>query len=256
MPLSCSALGSGGRSGRLALLCARACVGSPFAQYRREFILCRFRFISGRSCFGLFLQCGRLILGSSRHLGFWTFEIGGEVAPHLVEQVLHLLRYIGSQVGIPIDGEHVGEGLLGFLLLAQHGEGYSHELVDLHQVRISVVGICQSLCQEVPGAFEIPQAARRLARSGRYAAVVCLGCLIQGDTPHFQLIAAEVTKGVAQVALESEVPVTFGVITAETLDQAIERAGTKAGNKGFDAALAALEMIDLWQNIDAGDDLG
>ncbi len=108
----------------------------------------------------------------------------------------------------------------------------------------------------VPGSFEIPQAARRLARSGRYAAVVCLGCLIQGDTPHFQLIAAEVTKGVAQVALESEVPVTFGIITAETLDQAIERAGTKAGNKGFDAALAALEMIDLWRSIDAGEDLG
>ncbi len=108
----------------------------------------------------------------------------------------------------------------------------------------------------VPGSFEIPQAARRLARSGRYAAVVCLGCLIQGDTPHFQLIAAEVTKGVAQVALESEVPVTFGVITAETLDQAIERAGTKAGNKGFDAAMAALEMIDLWHAIDAGSDLG
>jgi 6,7-dimethyl-8-ribityllumazine synthase len=104
----------------------------------------------------------------------------------------------------------------------------------------------------VPGSFELPLAARQLARTGRYGAVVCLGCLIQGDTPHFQLIAAEVTKGIAQVALETGVPITFGVITADTLEQAIERAGTKAGNKGFDAALSALEMIDLTSQIGNG----
>lgn len=103
----------------------------------------------------------------------------------------------------------------------------------------------------VPGSFEIPLTAQRLARTGRYGAVVCLGCLIQGDTPHFQLVAGEVTKGVAHVALESGVPVVFGVITAETLEQAMERAGTKAGNKGFDAAATALEMIDLCAAIDA-----
>ncbi len=102
----------------------------------------------------------------------------------------------------------------------------------------------------VPGSFEIPLAAQRLAKSGRYGAVVCLGCLIQGDTPHFHYIAGEVTKGVAQVALDSGVPVVFGIITAETLDQAIERAGTKAGNKGFDAAMAALEMIDLFASLE------
>ena len=101
----------------------------------------------------------------------------------------------------------------------------------------------------VPGSFELPLVARRLAHTGRYGAVICLGCLIQGDTPHFQLIAAEVTKGVAQVALETGIPVSFGVITAETLEQAIERAGTKAGNKGFDAALAALEMMGLMEAI-------
>jgi len=104
----------------------------------------------------------------------------------------------------------------------------------------------------VPGSFEIPMAAKRLVATGRYAAVICLGCLIQGDTPHFAYISSEVSKGIAQVSLDSDVPVTFGVITADTLDQAIERAGTKAGNKGFDAALAALEMIDLWQAIDKG----
>jgi 6,7-dimethyl-8-ribityllumazine synthase len=103
----------------------------------------------------------------------------------------------------------------------------------------------------VPGSFELPLAAQRLARSRRYGAVVCLGCLIQGDTPHFEYLAAEVTKGVAQVGLESGTPVVFGVITAETLEQAIERAGTKAGNKGFDAAMSALELIDLYAQMDS-----
>ena len=104
----------------------------------------------------------------------------------------------------------------------------------------------------VPGGFEIPMAAKRLAATGRYAAVVCVGCIIQGDTPHFQYVASEVTKGIAQVSLETGVPVAYGVVTAETLDQAVERSGTKAGNKGFDAALTALEMIDLWAAIDKG----
>jgi 6,7-dimethyl-8-ribityllumazine synthase len=102
----------------------------------------------------------------------------------------------------------------------------------------------------VPGSFEIPLAAQRLARSGRYGAVVCLGCLIQGDTPHFNFLAGEVTKGIAQVSLDTGVPVVFGVITAETLEQAMERAGTKAGNKGFDAAATALEMIGVCAAID------
>lgn len=104
----------------------------------------------------------------------------------------------------------------------------------------------------VPGGFEIPIVAKRLVSSQRYAAVICLGCIIQGDTPHFHYISSEVTKGIAQVALDSDIPVVYGIVTAENLDQAIERSGTKAGNKGFDAAMTALEMIDLCAEIDAG----
>jgi 6,7-dimethyl-8-ribityllumazine synthase len=104
----------------------------------------------------------------------------------------------------------------------------------------------------VPGGFEIPFAAKRFVETGRYAAVICVGCIIQGDTPHFGLVAGEVTKGIAQVSLDSNIPVVYGIVTAETLDQAIERSGTKAGNKGFDAAMTALEMIDLCANISEG----
>jgi 6,7-dimethyl-8-ribityllumazine synthase len=104
----------------------------------------------------------------------------------------------------------------------------------------------------VPGGFEIPFAAKRFVETGRYAAVICVGCIIQGDTPHFGFVAGEVTKGIAQVSLDSNIPVVYGIVTAETLDQAIERSGTKAGNKGFDAAMTALEMIDLCAVIDAG----
>ena len=101
----------------------------------------------------------------------------------------------------------------------------------------------------VPGAFEIPLVAKKLAQSGRYQAVVCLGAIIKGSTPHFEYIAGEVAKGVAAVNLETGVPVIFGVITAETLEQAIERAGSKMGNKGLDAAVQAIEMANLLKKL-------
>jgi 6,7-dimethyl-8-ribityllumazine synthase len=101
----------------------------------------------------------------------------------------------------------------------------------------------------VPGTFEIPLTAQKLAATGQYDAVICLGCLIRGQTPHFEYIAAEVTKGIAQVSLEAGLPVTFGVITADSLEQAIERAGTKSGNKGADAAAAAIELCNLYAGI-------
>lgn len=99
----------------------------------------------------------------------------------------------------------------------------------------------------VPGAFEIPLAAQKMAASKRYDAVICLGAVIRGSTPHFDYVCAEVAKGVAQVGLNTGVPTIFGVITADTIDQAIERAGTKAGNKGFDAAMSAMEMANVLQ---------
>ena len=101
----------------------------------------------------------------------------------------------------------------------------------------------------VPGAFEIPLAAQKMAKSGKYDAVICIGVVIRGATPHFDYVAGEVAKGSAQVMLETGVPVLFGVLTTETIEQAIERAGTKAGNKGSDVAVAALDMIDLMQSI-------
>ena len=101
----------------------------------------------------------------------------------------------------------------------------------------------------VPGAFEIPLAAVKLAKSGKYDAVICLGTLIRGATPHFDYIAAEATKGVAAASMDTGVPLSYGIITADSLDQAIERAGTKAGNKGHEAALAAIEMANLFKQI-------
>lgn len=101
----------------------------------------------------------------------------------------------------------------------------------------------------VPGSFEIPLAAKRMAASGRYDALIALGAVIRGATPHFDYVAGEVSKGVAQVMLESGVPIAFGVITANTLEQAIERAGSKSGNKGWDAALTAIEMANLLKKL-------
>ena len=101
----------------------------------------------------------------------------------------------------------------------------------------------------VPGSFEIPLAAKKMANSKNYDAVICLGAVIRGGTPHFDYIASEVSKGIANVGLETELPVIFGIITADTIEQALERAGTKAGNKGWDAALAAIEMVNLLGKI-------
>jgi 6,7-dimethyl-8-ribityllumazine synthase len=101
----------------------------------------------------------------------------------------------------------------------------------------------------VPGSYEIPLTAKKLAQSKKYSAVICLGAVIRGGTPHFDYIASEVSKGVAQVGLESGLPVIFGVLTTDSIEQALERAGTKAGNKGWDAALSAIEMVNLFAKL-------
>jgi len=101
----------------------------------------------------------------------------------------------------------------------------------------------------VPGSFEIPLAALKAAQSGRFDAIVCLGTVIRGQTPHFEYVAGEVTKGIAHVSLQTGVPVLYGIVTADTLEQAIDRAGVKAGNKGFEAAMSAVEMVNLYKSV-------
>lgn len=101
----------------------------------------------------------------------------------------------------------------------------------------------------VPGAFEIPLVAKKMAKSGKYDAIICLGAVIKGATSHYDYVCAEVSKGVASVSLETELPVIFGILTTDNIEQAIERAGTKAGNKGYDVACTAIEMVNLMKNI-------
>ncbi|RMA97064.1 6,7-dimethyl-8-ribityllumazine synthase [Hydrogenothermus marinus] len=102
----------------------------------------------------------------------------------------------------------------------------------------------------VPGSFEIPLIAKKLAKTKKYDAIICLGAVIRGSTPHFDFVANETTKGIAQVSLETEVPISYGILTTDTIEQAIERAGTKMGNKGFDAALTAIEMVNVLKEIE------
>jgi 6,7-dimethyl-8-ribityllumazine synthase len=106
----------------------------------------------------------------------------------------------------------------------------------------------------VPGSFEIPLLAMRVAESERFDAVICLGTIIRGETPHFEYVAGEVTKGIAHAAVETGVPVLYGIVTADTLEQAIDRAGVKAGNKGFEAAMAAVELVNLYKDVFKSDE--
>lgn len=129
--------------------------------------------------------------------------------------------------------------LLSTRLLAGAQDGFVRHGVDASDVDVAWV----------PGAFEIAPVAQKLAASGRYDAVVALGVVIRGGTPHFEYVAAEVSKGVAKISLDTGVPVMFGVITADTIEQAVERAGTKAGNKGWEAAVGAIEMANLTRSL-------
>ncbi|MBI5956044.1 MAG: 6,7-dimethyl-8-ribityllumazine synthase [Chloroflexi bacterium] len=154
-------------------------------------------------------------------------------------------------MGKVYEGKLLGEGLRFALVVSRFNEFISTKLLEGALDALVRHGVAEESVETVyvPGAFEIPMVAKRLARSGRYDAVICLGAVIRGATPHFDYVAAEVSKGVAAVALETGVPTLFGVITADNLEQAIERAGTKAGNKGFDAAVGALEMANLLKTL-------
>ncbi len=154
-------------------------------------------------------------------------------------------------MGTVYEGKLLGAGLRFGLVVSRFNEFISRKLLEGALDALGRHGVAPEDIEVawVPGAFEIPLVARRLAESGRYQAVICLGAVIRGATPHFEYVAAEVAKGIALVGLETGVPTLFGVLTTDTIEQAIERAGTKAGNKGFDAALAAIEMANLLRQL-------
>lgn len=160
---------------------------------------------------------------------------------------------VGKAVGAQYEGKLTGEGLRFGMAVARFNEFISHKLLDGAIDALVRHGVLHEDLEVawVPGSFELPLVAKRMAESKKYAAVICLGAVIRGGTPHFDFIAAEVTKGIANVSLDTGVPVIFGVITADNLEQAIERAGTKMGNKGFDAAVTALEMANLLKSMEA-----
>ena len=150
-----------------------------------------------------------------------------------------------------IEGNLSGKGFRFGIVVSRFNDFITERLQEgaidalvRHEVEENDIDIAK-----VPGAFEIPFVARRMAQSKKVNAVICIGTIIRGDTPHFEFIAAEASKGIAAVAMESDIPIIFGVLTTETIEQAIERAGTKSGNKGWDASLSALEMVNLYNQV-------
>jgi len=149
------------------------------------------------------------------------------------------------------EGKISAEGFRFAIIVSRFNDFISSKLVEGAMDALRRHGVDEEKVSliKVPGSFEIPAAAKRLAKSDMYDAIICLGAVIRGATPHFDFIAAEVAKGVASVALESDIPVTFGVLTTDNLEQAIERAGSKVGNKGWDAAVSAMEMVNLFSKL-------
>jgi 6,7-dimethyl-8-ribityllumazine synthase len=149
------------------------------------------------------------------------------------------------------EGRLWGEGLSIAVVVARFNEMVTRALLSGAQDGLARHGVEPEGVDVawVPGSFEIPVTARKLAESGRYQAVICLGAVIRGETPHFDQVANQASSGIARVALDTGVPVIFGVITADTLEQALERAGGKMGNKGYDAAVAAIEMANLMRDL-------
>ncbi|MFA4904196.1 MAG: 6,7-dimethyl-8-ribityllumazine synthase [Desulfobaccales bacterium] len=152
-----------------------------------------------------------------------------------------------------VEGKLIATGLKFALIVSRFNSFITERLLEgaLDCLRRQGVSEDALTVVRVPGAWEIPLVAKRLAQGRAFDAVICLGAVIRGSTPHFDYVAAEVSKGIAQVSLESAVPIAFGILTTENLEQAIERAGSKAGNKGFAAAEAAIEMVNLLKELGA-----
>ena len=146
-----------------------------------------------------------------------------------------------------IEGIYNGEGMKIAIVASRFNEFITNKLIGGAEDCLLRHGVAENdiVLAWVPGAFEIPMIAKKLAASGKYDAVICLGAVIRGATSHYDYVCAEVSKGIAQASMETGVPVLFGVLTTDTIEQAIERAGTKAGNKGYDCALGAIEMVNL-----------
>jgi 6,7-dimethyl-8-ribityllumazine synthase len=153
-----------------------------------------------------------------------------------------------------IEGKLMAKGLKFGIVLSRFNNFVSDRLLEGALDALRRSGAEEGDCSvvRVPGSFEIPLATKKMAKSGRYDALICLGCVIRGATPHFEYIATEVTKGIASITLESEVPISFGVLITDNIEQAIERAGSKVGNKGFDAAMSAIEMANLMKEMGKG----
>jgi 6,7-dimethyl-8-ribityllumazine synthase len=161
-------------------------------------------------------------------------------------------------VGKNFEGQLVGVGLRFGVVVARFNDFITGKLYEGARAGLLRHGVDEAAVDVawVPGSFEIPLVAKKLAESGRYDAVICLGAVIRGATPHFDYVAGEAAKGIATAALQTGVPVVFGVLTTDTIEQAIERAGTKAGNKGYDAAVTAIEMASLLHTLNSAEAKG
>jgi 6,7-dimethyl-8-ribityllumazine synthase (EC 2.5.1.9) len=150
------------------------------------------------------------------------------------------------------EGHLLGEGLRFGLVVGRFNEFITNRLLSGALDALKRHGVAEEDMEIawVPGAFEVPLAARKMIEKQRFNAIICLGAVIRGATPHFEYVAAEVAKGIARISMETGVPVAFGIITADTIEQAIERAGAKAGNKGWSAAVTAIEMANLLKNME------
>jgi 6,7-dimethyl-8-ribityllumazine synthase len=150
-----------------------------------------------------------------------------------------------------LEGKISAEGLRFAIIVSRFNDFISSKLVEGAMDALNRHGASEEKVSlvKVPGSFEIPLVAKRLAEAGKFDGIICLGAVIRGATPHFDYVASEVSKGIAAVALETNTPVTFGVLTTDSLEQAIERAGSKSGNKGWDAAMAAMEMVNLLREL-------